>query len=85
MIGSADMVNMTGRFFIGVGSTIPLHRYSNQSNVVVYTHNGSAPIYFAKKLPFDYTIRVLTKGCYYLADGSIGFSNYGETVRIIHV
>uniref|UniRef100_F1KR83 Location of vulva defective 1 n=1 Tax=Ascaris suum TaxID=6253 RepID=F1KR83_ASCSU len=80
MIGSADMVNMTGRFFIGVGSTIPLHRYSNQSNVVVYTHNGSAPIYFAKKLPFDYTIRVLTKGCYYLADGSIGFSNYGETI-----
>ncbi|VDM45381.1 unnamed protein product [Toxocara canis] len=80
IVDSADMVNMTGTFFIGVGSTIPADLYTNETKAVKYTYNGSAPLYFARELPFDYSIRVFDKGCYYFADNNVGFNNYGQTV-----
>ncbi|VDK32451.1 unnamed protein product, partial [Anisakis simplex] len=76
VVSSAYIVNMTGRFFIGVGSAIPPDQYDNQSDVVKYTNNGSKPMYFLKRLTFDYSIRVLTKGCYYFSSEYSTFSNF---------
>lgn len=63
-IDSTETVNKTGLFFIGVGCA--LLAPSNETETVEYRVGNSPAKYFQRKLPISYSLRVLTKACYYI-------------------
>jgi len=81
-IARDDLFNRTGLFYVGVGERASLSIVSDwqlgdSESVVIYDNMSWA---FMRNLSFAYTIRPITKGCYYFMPSDGLFENEGIEV-----
>lgn len=70
-----------GLYFIGVGCAVPQNSTKNKTNLVEYRYGGNDVKYFERKLPFQYSIRIFTKGCFFYDEEGGLFRNDGIQVN----
>ncbi|CAJ0562445.1 unnamed protein product, partial [Mesorhabditis spiculigera] len=78
-VESDVLLNMTGLYYIGVGVMAGVNSTSNDTVQYDTPPGFTGNWTFERNLYFDYTIRVLTKGCYYFLDAEDRYDNQGVT------